>query len=140
MILYGVNVVAVIVAAIAAWLFGAVYYHQLSKTWLKALGKTSAQLQRARKFGMSQTALLVLTFVAELVMAAILAALIIRAGAVTIKSGLAWGAVIWFGFMLTAMAVNYSFADRKPLLTAIDAGHWLGVMLIIGTVIGAFGF
>ena len=140
MILYGVNVLAVIVAAVAAWFFGAAYYRMLGKAWLEAQGKTAAQMKRARKSGLSQTMLLTMTFVAELIMASILAALIIRAGAVTIKSGLAWGALMWFGFMLSTMAVNYSFADRKPLLTVIDAGHWFGVMLIMGAIVGAFGF
>jgi hypothetical protein len=48
------------------------------------------------------------------------------------------GAFIWFGFMLTTMAVNNAFTGRKVMLTAIDAGHWLGVMLIIGAILGAF--
>lgn len=140
MILYGVNVVAVVVAAVAAWLFGAAYYGPLGKTWLEAQGKTVDEVKRSGKSGLAKAMPFILSFIAELIMTAILAALIIRAGAVTIKSGLAWGLLIWFGFMLTAMAVNYSFADRRPLLTVIDAGHWLGVMLIIGAIIGAFGF
>ncbi|MBN8981468.1 MAG: DUF1761 domain-containing protein [Rhizobiales bacterium] len=140
MILYGVNVVAVVVAAIAAWFFGAAYYTPLGKIWLKAQGKTAAQVKRAGKSGLAKATPFILSFIAELVMASILAALIIRAGAVTIKSGLAWGALMWFGFMLTTMTTNYAFADRKPMLTLIDAGHWLGVMLIMGAIIGAFGF
>jgi len=27
----------------------------------------------------------------------------------------------------------------KPLVTIIDAGHWLAVLLLMGAIIGAFG-
>jgi hypothetical protein len=36
------------------------------------------------------------------------------------------------------MAVNNAFTGRKTMLTVIDAGHWLGVMIILGAVLGAF--
>lgn len=140
MILYGVNVLAVVVAAIAAWFFGAAYYGPLGKTWVEAQGKTIEEIKCGGKTGLAKVAPFILSFIAELIMASILAALVIRAGAVTIKSGLAWGALMWFGFMLTTMTTNYAFAGRKSLLTVIDAGHWLGVMLIMGAIIGAFGF
>jgi hypothetical protein len=31
------------------------------------------------------------------------------------------------------------YSGRKLALTIIDSGHWLGVLLIVGIVIGAFG-
>jgi len=31
------------------------------------------------------------------------------------------------------------FAMRRLMLTVIDAGHWLGVLVLIGAVIGVFG-
>jgi len=42
-------------------------------------------------------------------------------------------------FIATTVAVNNAYPGRKFILTVIDAGHWLGVMLIIGAVIGARG-
>jgi hypothetical protein len=37
------------------------------------------------------------------------------------------------------MAVNYAFGARQPMLYAIDAGHWLAVLLVEGAIIGAMG-
>jgi hypothetical protein len=60
-------------------------------------------------------------------------------GQVTVKNAVLSGAFIWFGFVLTTVAVNYAFAGRKPLLTVIDTAHWLGALLLIGAIIGLFG-
>jgi hypothetical protein len=46
---------------------------------------------------------------------------------------------VWFGFVITTLAVNNSFAMRKPILIAIDGGHWLAVLLVMGAIIGAMG-
>ena len=49
------------------------------------------------------------------------------------------GFFIWLGFLATATAVNQRYEGFGWTLTLIDAGHWLGVALIMGAVIGAFG-
>ena len=41
--------------------------------------------------------------------------------------------------MITAIAVNHSFQMRLGTLTLIDGGHWLGVLLIQGALIGLVG-
>jgi hypothetical protein len=81
----------------------------------------------------------VLAFVCNLIMAWVLAGMIAHLGPVTIRSATVSAAFVWFGFVLTTMSVNYAFGGRKPLLTVIDGGHWLGALLIMGAVIGAFG-
>lgn len=58
---------------------------------------------------------------------------------VAIKNGLISGALCWFGFVATTLSVNYAFGGRATSLTIIDGGHWLGVLLLMGAVIGAFG-
>ena len=44
----------------------------------------------------------------------------------------------WLGFVLTTIVVNNAYTFRKATLTAIDAGHWLGVLVIIGAILGAW--
>jgi hypothetical protein len=80
-------------------------------------------------------------FVAELIMAWVLAGVIghLGVGQVTLRNGVVSALFIWFGFMLTSMAVNNMFGERKVMLTLIDAGHWLLVMLAMGAVVGAMG-
>ena len=133
-----VNYLAVFVAAVAGWLVGAVWYGVLSKPWVAAQGKTMEGLkQEAGK----RLAFLpfVLVFISNLIMAMMLYGIMKHVGPFTIRAGLISGALIWFGFVGTTMAANNAFQGRKPMLTVIDAGHWLAVLLVIGAILGAFG-
>jgi hypothetical protein len=134
----GVNYLAVLFAAVAAWVLGAVWYRVLSAHWLAALGKTAAEMKGPDGKPKSY-APFILVFVAEVIMAWMLAGLLGHLGAVTLKNGVISGAFCWFGFVLTTIAVNNAFGGRKIMLTVIDAGHWLAVLLLMGAIIGAFG-
>src|SRR5262249_40864773 len=47
--------------------------------------------------------------------------------------------VLWLGFILSTLMVNYSFARRPRVLIAIDGGHWLAVMLVMAVILGLMG-
>ena len=48
-------------------------------------------------------------------------------------------AFMWLGFVITTLSVNNAFQGAKPALTVIDGGHWLGVLLLQGAIIGLMG-
>lgn len=129
----GMNYLAIVVAAVAAYIFSAIYYTALSKPWMKA-----ADIKKNRKMDAPWLPF-VIAALADLVMAWMLAGVVGHLGQVTVKNAVLSGAFIWFGFVLTTVTVNYAFAGRKPLLTVIDTGHWLGALLLIGAIIGLFG-
>jgi hypothetical protein len=136
----GINYLAVFIAGLAAFGFGAVFYITLSRPWMNAMGWSSEQQAAMKQGGMNTgTAPFVVSIVANLVMAWVLAGIIGHMGAITVRSGLISGAFVWFGFVITTMSVNYAFGGRKATLTVIDGAHWLGVLLVMGAVIGAFG-
>jgi hypothetical protein len=140
----GINYLAVVLAAVAAWLAGAVWYGVLAKPWVAAQGKTMEQFkaeQEALRGSFRAYAPFVIAFAAELVMAWMLAGTLghLGAGQVTLRNGLIAAFFLWLGFVLATMAVNYAFGGRKPMLLAIDAGHWLLVLLVEGAIIGAMG-
>jgi hypothetical protein len=133
----GVNYLAVIVAAIAGFAIGALWYSFLfAKLWMEAIGITEAEI-RERRSAMP----FVIAIIAYVIMAWALAVLIgsVFADAVTFGDGILAGALAWLGFVVTTTAVNYSFAGRKPSLTAIDSGHWLVALLVQGAIVAAFG-
>jgi uncharacterized protein DUF1761 len=136
-----VNWLSIFLAAVAAWLFGAVYYTALSRPWLAAMGKTLEQCkaEQAAKSGLAKYAPFILALVGEVIMAWALYGILVHLNAFTLRAGLISGALIWFGFVLTTMTVNNAFADRKPMLTAIDGLAWLGALLIIGAIVGGMG-
>jgi hypothetical protein len=136
----GINYLAVFIAGLAGFGFGAVYYLTLARPWMNAIGWTPDEQARHVKgeLNPSKTPFLI-AIAANFVMAWVLAGLIGHMGAVTVRSGIISAAFVWFGFVITTLAVNYAFSARKPTLTLIDGGHWLGVLIIMGAVIGAFG-
>lgn len=133
-----INWLAVIAAGIAGWLIGAVWYSLWSKAWIAAQGKTTESIKQEQA---AKSALVpfVLVFVANLIMAAMLYGIMTHVGPFTVRSGMISGALIWFGFVITAMVSNYAFQGRKPMLAVIDGGYWLAVLLAIGAILGAFG-
>jgi hypothetical protein len=133
----GVNYVAVVIAALAGFGLGAVWYMVLGHAWMHAMGKTAAEL--SPDTGSAKAMPFVISIVALLIMAWMLAGIMGHLGDVTIKGGVITGALVWLGFVITTMGVNHAFGQAKPMLTLIDGGHWLAVLLIQGAVIGAFG-
>lgn len=130
----GVSYLAVLIAAVAAFVFGALYYGVLSRQWVAA-GRIAPEQAKPGP------ALLAVTFVSELIMAWVLAGVIGHLGVdqVTLWNGVVTGFLLWLGFMATTMAVNHRYQAYGWDLTAIDGGHWLGVALIMGAVIGWWG-
>ena len=132
----GMNYLAILVAAIAAFAWGAAYYTALSRQWLAAVGMTREQMQTAR----SATPFIV-SFVALLIMGWVLAGTLghLGPGQVTVKNGIISGLFLWLGFIVTTVFVNNAYPGRKYSLSVIDSIHWLGVVVIEGAVIGAMG-
>ena len=136
----GINYLAVVVAAVAAWLGSAVWYMSLSRLYVTALGKTPEQMAADRKKPWAFLPF-VYAFVANVIIAWMLAGVLghLGPGQVTLRNGVVSAAFLWFGFILTTMTVNYSFAGRDRRLLLIDTGNWLIVLIVIGAVIGGIG-
>jgi uncharacterized membrane protein len=139
--LQNLHALAIVVAAVAAWIFGAVYYGVLGRKWIEAQGKTIEQCkaENAGKSTAAKAMPFVLSFVAELLMASTLSGIMFHIGIYTVRAGAFSGFMCWLGFVLTTVAVNNAYTFRKVTLTAIDSGHWLGVLVIIGAILGWFG-
>jgi hypothetical protein len=133
----GMNYLAVLLAAIAAFIFGGAWYGVLGQAWLATLGKPEA----AVKSGPPMALRLAIAMAALLVMAYMFAGIMghLGPGQVTLVNGVIAGFFLWLGFVLTTLVVNNVFQNQKPMLTVIDGGHWLGVLLIEGAVIGGLG-
>jgi hypothetical protein len=134
----GVNYIAVIIAALAGFGLGAIWYTLLAKPWMHAVGLTEAEC-KARNQGAGRIVPFVISIVALFVMAWMLAGIMGHLGQVSIRGGVISGFFVWLGFVITTMGVNHAFSGAKPMLTVIDGFYWLAVLLIQGAVIGAFG-
>ena len=136
----GISYLAVAIAAAVSFIFGGVWYGVLGRAWMAAanLKEEDIKDERGRPKSLTPMAIAV---VAQFVMAFVLAGVIghLGAGQVTLRNGLITAVFIWVGFIATTLIVNHSFRGAKRMLTLIDGGHWLGVLLIQGAIIGLFG-
>ena len=134
-----INWPAIAAAAAASWIFGALWYGALSKQWMAASGLTPTGMNGPDGKPKLPLGPMIISFVAEFVMAIILAGVIAHTAkkGVTISSGALVGVICWLGFVITTLATNHAYGRAKPALTIIDGGHWLGVLLIQGVVLGA---
>jgi hypothetical protein len=132
----GINYLAIVIAAAGAFAFGGIYYHLLADHWMKAIGFSKKNMPKKK----SSTPLII-TFIAELIMAWVLAGLIghLGPGQVTVTNGIVSAAFVWLGFVVTTLVVNNAFGMRKAALSVIDAAQWLVALAIMGAIIGAFG-
>jgi hypothetical protein len=128
----GINYLAVLVAAIAAFVFGAAYYGALSKPW-QCAGRIDPGHANP------SAALLLVTLACELVAAFVLAAFIGGLGEATPAGGATVGLVAALGFVVASMAMNHRYQGYGWNLTLIDGGHWIGAMVIMGAIIGWWG-
>jgi hypothetical protein len=133
----GVSYVAIVIAAVVGFIFGAAYYGVLSKPWMKAARIAPTGGGPA----MPGASLLITSLICELVIAWTLAGIIghLGPGQVTVWNGIVTAFLVWLGFMATTLAVNQRYEGFGWDLTIIDAGHWLGVALIMGAIIGGWG-
>nr|WP_233280844.1 DUF1761 domain-containing protein [Devosia oryziradicis] len=130
---FAVNWLAVVLATVASFAFGAAWYMGLSRQWLNALGKTREQLN----VGYTP---FIWSVLVELVMAYFLALLTpALMGEVTVAGGAIVGAHMWLGFVVTSLIMNHRYEGMKWSLTIIDGLHLLGVLVVQGVVIGLFG-
>lgn len=128
----GANYIAILAAAVAAYLAGAIYYYWLGPVWMKA---ARLEPQDAKM----SLPLMVTGFVCELVMAWVMAGIIGHFGDVSVKTGLISAILLWIGFIATTQVVNHRYQGFGWNLTVIDSLHWLVVVLIMGAIIGGFG-
>jgi hypothetical protein len=136
----GLNYLAILIAAIVAWVAGAVWYMSLGKIWTAAQGMTPEQMHANRNRPGAYLPF-IYVFVAELVMAWVLAGLMghLGAGQVTLVNGVISGAFCWLGFVITTLVPNVTFSMRDKRLIWIDGGHWLIVLALMGAIIGLMG-
>lgn len=135
------QVIAVAVATVAGFAFGAVYYTALGKPWLAAVGKTEEEIKLNRSatpFVVSAVGLLVMAYVISVGYYGPYAEAMAETYGDSVAQRIGAALAVWLGFVVTTMATNDAFEGNRAKLTAINAGHWLGVLLIQNLVFVAF--
>lgn len=128
----GLNWLAVVTAAVAAFLLGAAWYSRrlFGTIWMKEIGLTEKALSQGHTklvFGG--------TFALQLVGAAALA-LFLGPGSGWL-TGLQYGLLVGLCWIATAYGITYFFEQRSLRLYLINAGYYVLLFAAMGTIIGA---
>jgi len=125
-----VNILAVIVAAVATFVLGAVWYSPVlfAKQWMQAHGYTPEQLEAMKQRGVARA--YAVSALCYLVMAYVLALL-----ASSFVQGLWLGFLLWLGFAATIGLTANMFSDNPLAVWVIDAGYQLAYLLLMGVIV-----
>ena len=126
----------VIVAALAAFAFGAVWYMSMSKAWIAA-----AEIPvdaNGRPQGNGSPVPFVVGLIAMVIVAGMMRHVFVMSGLTSIGEGVMGGAGIGAFLITPWVAMNYAFGMRKPMLTLIDGVNSVVGCTIMGVVLNLF--
>lgn len=124
--------VNVLVAAVAAFGFGAVWYILMGKAWMAAADVTEEQQKSGGPMPF------VIGLVAMVLVAGMMRHMLATSGVTSVGGGAVAGLGIGAFFITPWVAMNYAFAMRKPALTVIDGVNSVVGCAIMGAVLNAF--
>jgi hypothetical protein len=130
------EIVSIIVAAIAAFAFGAAYYMALAKPWMAAAGiKVGDDGKPAN--GASATPYIV-SFICIILVAGMMRHVFALSGIETTGKGLQAGLGVGLFFITPWIFINTGYSDRPWKLAVIDGGYATAAAAIIGLVLTLF--
>lgn len=129
-----INILAVVVSAVAAILVGFIWFSPplFEKAWLEDIGRTREQIE-----GDSPLKYLV-AFIGSLLMAYIVARLLDLVGGPSLEMGILLAVVVWVAFVAATSAANFAFAGRPVRLWLIENGNHLLTLLVMGVILGVW--
>ena len=128
------NYLAVIVAAIAYWLLGAIWYGVVfGEAWM-ALEHMTAEQARS----MNPVLPYVITLVLNVLIAYALAQICIWRNADTLGRGASVGVLLWIGFVGPVTFTTYMYEMRPKELYAINQFFPLAGFVMMGAILGGW--
>ena len=129
-----IHYAAVLVAAILAFVLGAVWYSPalFASAWMRAHGYTDEQIARMRAGAARSYAS---SFVCFLVMAVAMAALVARVQPVGVLGGLKLGALVGVGLAAMVSLTANLYSDKPLAAWAIDAGYQVAYLVLMAVVL-----
>lgn len=127
------GLIGVLVAAAAAWIFGAVYYMTLSRPWIEASGV--AVDAKGRPKGGANPVPFILSALCMLLVSGMMRHIFQMSGVATLGAGLVSGLGIGLFFIAPWIMINNAYAMRPFRLTLIDGGYAVAGCAIIGAVL-----
>jgi hypothetical protein len=136
----GVNLLAVLVAAIATMVVGFLWYSPLlfAKPWMVLMGydpNDKAGLEQMRKSAGKSYGI---SFLASLLSAFVLGKIIVITTVNSALYGMKIGFAIWLGFVATVQLTEVLFAKKPAKLFLINTGYQMVCYLVMGAILAVW--
>ncbi len=130
-----VNWLAVLVAGVAAFVVGGVWYGALfAKAWMNIHSYSADDPKFKKGVAMTYGG----WFVLELIMALVIAILAINLSIADIGAGAMLGGALWIGVAVPFQLSDH-LAHKRPMQAGIiDIGYSLATLVVIGAIIGVW--
>jgi surface polysaccharide O-acyltransferase-like enzyme len=136
----GVNLAAVLVAAISTMVVGFIWYSPMlfARPWMTLMGYPADDKAKQDEMRKGAGKLYGLSFVASLVGAFVLARIIRVTSVHTMLHGLRTGFGVWLGFVTTVQFTDKLFTKKPMALYLINTGYQLVCYLAMGAILAAW--
>jgi len=129
----GINLVAVVAAALAAFVMSTVWYIVFAKQRRKfSRAAAAADMKRPQPLKMAGEV------IRSFLLAYVLAYLLVHTGVAGMTGGVRLGLVLWVGFPFVLLTGSIMWEDVPWKLAAIHAGDWLVKMVLMTVILGAW--
>jgi len=136
----GVNLLAVLLAAVATMVVGFIWYSPMlfARPWTVAMGYDPDDKAKMDEMRKSAGPLYGISMLASLLAAFILGKVILGLTIDTPLYGAKVGFGIWLGFVMTVQLTDMLFGKRPLKLFLINTGYQLVCYVAMGAIIGAW--
>lgn len=124
---------AIVLAAVAHFLLGALWFTALSDTWLHAIGKTREELLRTGSAGLAYS----VAFICNLLIAYGIYRVNVWGDQRTAASGALTGLLLGACLVAAAIVTEFVFEARSLQAMAVIAGYPVVGMTMMGAIVGA---
>ncbi len=130
-----INLVALAVCVIFRFIVGGLWFSPLAfmKPWQAETGVGDEAMKARLPMA------LVWDLIGSILMAFVLAHAVRYAGASTLLTGAAVGALNWLGFVAVTTFARVSYEGASPRLFLISSGYNLVTLVIMGAILGQWG-
>ncbi len=131
------NLLAILVAAIATMIVGFIWYSPVlfAKSWMREMGYDPNDKARAEEMRKSAGPAYMGSMAASLVSAFVLAMLFHEMKVQDLEFGLLIGAHIWLGFVATVQFTAALFTKQSMKLFSINTGYQLVCYLVMAAIL-----
>lgn len=136
----GINLWAVLAAAVVAMVLGFLWYSPLlfARPWMILMGYDPEDKAKLAEMQKGAGKMYAISFVASLVSAAVLAKIV---AITTVNSGfygMKVGFAVWLGFVTTVQLTSVLFAKQPTKLYLINTGYQLVCYLAMGAILAVW--